>query len=36
VDVLKSPAVARDGKITGYHANVKLAFVVEGSETEKP
>jgi dodecin len=36
VDVLKSSAVVRDGKITEYHVNVKVAFVVEGSEIEKP
>jgi flavin-binding protein dodecin len=36
VDVLKSSAVVRDGKITEYHVNVKLAFVVEGAEIEEP
>lgn len=29
LDVLKSSAVIRDGKIAEYHVNVKIAFVVE-------
>jgi flavin-binding protein dodecin len=36
LDVVKSSAVIRDGKIVEYHVNVKLAFVVEGAEIEKP
>jgi flavin-binding protein dodecin len=36
LDVVKSSAVIKDGKITEYHVNVKLAFVVEGAEIEKP
>jgi flavin-binding protein dodecin len=36
VDVLKSSAVVKDGKITEYHVNVKLAFIVEGADIEKP
>ncbi len=36
VDVLKSSAVVRDGKIAEYHVNVKVAFVVEGGEIERP
>ncbi len=36
LDVVKSSAVIRDGKVTEYHVNVRLAFVVEGSEIEKP
>jgi dodecin len=35
LDVLKSSAVIKDGKITEYHVNVKVAFVVEGAEIEK-
>ena len=34
LDVQKSSAVVKDGKITEYHVNVKLAFVVEGAEIE--
>jgi flavin-binding protein dodecin len=30
LDVLHSTAIVRDGKITEYHVNVKVAFVVEG------
>jgi len=30
LDVLKSSAVVKDGKIVEYHVNVKLAFIVEG------
>ena len=36
LDVLKSSAVVKDGKITEYHVNVQVAFVVEGGEIEKP
>jgi dodecin len=36
LDVLKSSAVVRDGKIAEYHVNVKVAFVVEGAEIERP
>lgn len=36
LDVVKSSAVIKDGKITEYHVDVKLAFVVEGAEIEKP
>ena len=34
LDVLKSSAVVNDGKITEYHVNVKVAFVMEGAEIE--
>lgn len=34
VDVLKSSAVVKGGKITEYHVNVKLAFIVEGANIE--
>jgi dodecin len=36
LDVLKSSAVVKDGKIIEYHVNIKVAFVVEGGEIEKP
>jgi flavin-binding protein dodecin len=36
VDVVKSSAVVKDGKIIEYHVNVKLAFIIEGAEIEKP
>jgi dodecin len=36
LDVVKSSAVVQDGKITEYHVNVKLAFIIEGPEIEKP
>jgi flavin-binding protein dodecin len=36
LDVLKSSAVVKDGKITEHHVNVKLAFIVEGAGIEKP
>jgi flavin-binding protein dodecin len=29
LDVVKSSAVVRDGKITEYHVNIKVAFVIE-------
>jgi flavin-binding protein dodecin len=32
LDVLKSSAVVKDGKIIEYHVDIKLAFVVEGPE----
>jgi flavin-binding protein dodecin len=35
LDVLKSTAVIKDGKIVEYHVDVKLAFVVEGADIEK-
>ena len=34
LDVLKSSAVVKDGKITEYHVNVKVAFIMEGAEIE--
>jgi flavin-binding protein dodecin len=36
LDVLKSSAVVKDGKIIEYHVNVKVAFVVEGPEIGTP
>jgi dodecin len=36
LDVVQSSAVIKDGKITEYRVNVKLAFIVEGAEIEKP
>jgi dodecin len=36
LDVLKSSAVVKDGKIIEYHVNIKVAFVIEGGEIEKP
>jgi flavin-binding protein dodecin len=36
VDVVRSSAVVKDGKITEYHVNVKLAFIIEGAEIDKP
>jgi flavin-binding protein dodecin len=35
LDVLKSSAVVRDGKIAEYHVNVKVAFVVEPADLAK-
>ena len=35
LDVVSSSAVIKDGRITEYHVNVKLAFVVEGAEIDK-
>jgi flavin-binding protein dodecin len=35
LDVVKSSAVIKDGKITEYHVNVKVAFLIEGSEIDK-
>lgn len=34
LDVLRSSAVVRDGKIIEYHVNVKVACVVEPAEIE--
>jgi dodecin len=36
LDVVSSSAVIKDGRITEYHVNVKVAFVVEGADIEKP
>jgi dodecin len=36
LDVVKSSAVVKDGKIVEYHVNVKLAFIIEGAEIDKP
>jgi flavin-binding protein dodecin len=36
LDVVKSSAVIKDGKITEYHVNVKLAFIVEGADIQTP
>jgi flavin-binding protein dodecin len=36
VEVLRSTAVVKDGKIVEYHVNVKLAFVVEGGAIASP
>jgi flavin-binding protein dodecin len=36
LDVVKSSAVVRDGKIVEYHVDVKVAFVIEGSAIDKP
>jgi flavin-binding protein dodecin len=36
LDVVKSSAVIKDGQITEYHVNVKVAFVIEGADIEKP
>jgi dodecin len=35
LDVVSSSAVIKDGRITEYHVNVKLAFIVEGAEIDK-
>jgi flavin-binding protein dodecin len=35
LDVVNSSAVIKDGKITEYHVNVKIAFVIEGSDIDK-
>jgi flavin-binding protein dodecin len=34
LDVVRSSAIVRDGKIIEYHVNVKVAFVVEPAEIE--
>jgi flavin-binding protein dodecin len=36
VEVLRSTAVVKDGKIVEYHVNVKVAFIVEGSAIASP
>jgi flavin-binding protein dodecin len=36
LDVVKSSAVVKDSKITEYHVNVKVAFIIEGSRIDKP
>jgi flavin-binding protein dodecin len=36
LEVLKSSAVVREGKIIEFHVNVKVAFIIEGSEIERP
>jgi flavin-binding protein dodecin len=36
LDVVKSSAAVRDGKIVEYHVNVKVAFVIEGAQIDKP
>jgi flavin-binding protein dodecin len=36
LDVVKSSAVVKNGKIVEYHVNVKVAFVIEGPEVGKP
>ena len=36
LDVVKSSAKIQNGKIVEYHVNVKVAFIVEGGEIEKP
>jgi len=35
LDVVKSSAVVRDGKIVEYHVDVKVAFVVEPADLTK-
>ena len=35
LEVLKSSAVVRDGKIVEYHVNVKVAFVIEPADIAK-
>jgi flavin-binding protein dodecin len=35
LDVVHSSAVIKDGKITEYHVDVKLSFIVEGADIEK-
>ncbi len=36
LEVLRSSAVVKDGKFLEYHVNVKVAFIIEGSDIEKP
>ena len=36
VDILKSSAVVKDGKIVEYHVHVKLAFLAEDADIEQP
>ena len=35
LEVVKSSAVVKEGKIVEYHVNVKVAFIIEGTEIEK-
>ncbi len=35
VDVVKSSAVVKNGKIVEYHVDVKLAFIVENADIEE-
>jgi len=35
LDVVKSSAVVRDGKIVEYHVDVKIAFAVEPADIDK-
>lgn len=35
LDVVHSTAVVRDGKISEYHVNVKVAFIVEPAKIEQ-
>jgi len=34
LEVLRSSATVKDGKLLEYHVNVKVAFIIEGSEIE--
>jgi flavin-binding protein dodecin len=34
IDVIHSTAVVRDGKIAEYHADLKVAFIIEPAEIE--
>lgn len=36
LEVVKSSAVVKDGKISEFHVNVKVAFILEGAEIDKP
>jgi len=36
LEVLKSSAVVREGKVIEYHVSVKVAFIIEGAEIELP
>lgn len=36
LEVARSTAVVKDGKINEYHVNVKPAFIIESSEIENP
>src|SRR5947209_1594980 len=36
LDVVNSSAAVRDGKIVEYHVNVKVAFLIEGAQIDKP
>lgn len=35
LDVIKSSAVVKDGRITEFHVNVKVAFVLEPADVER-